>query len=366
MSSVLYSDPKLESIKEKVHRGERLMFDDGVRLFESNDIVTLGQLALFAKERTAGKSVYFSNNLYINPTNICDVGCYFCAFARKENAPDAYTLSLDEIKQRVRKAVDLYQVREVHIVGGLYEKLSFDYFADLISVIKEVDPALFVKAYTAVEVDFLARMGNLSIQDCLLELKRRGLNSMPGGGAEILGERVRKKICPQKITGGEWLDIHRQAHRIDLVTNATMLYGHVEENEDRVEHMLMLRTLQDETNGFRSFVPLAFHPKNTKLDHISPTDGMLDLKMFAVSRLLLDNIPHIKAYWTTLGMKTAQVSLFFGVDDFAGTNISEKIMHDAGAESPVETTRREIVRLVRDAGFEPVEVDSSYTTQYTY
>ncbi|MBI4430265.1 MAG: aminofutalosine synthase MqnE [Candidatus Omnitrophica bacterium] len=362
--SLLYSDPNLEIIWEKLAHGERLNSEDGVRLYRSNDIVTLGQLALEAKEKQFGKTVYFSNNLYINPTNICDVGCYFCAFARPEDAPDAYVISLEEIGQRVREAVERFNVHEVHIVGGLYEKLSFDYFAGIVSVIKEASPSLFVKAFTAVEIDFLAKMGKMSIRECLLELKRRGLDSLPGGGAEILGERVRKKICPQKITGKEWIDIHREAHEVGLVTNATMLYGHVEGPEDRVEHMIMIRDLQDETGGFRSFVPLAFHPKNTKLDHISPTDGMLDLKNFAVARLLMDNVPHIKAYWTTLGMKMAQVSLYFGVDDFAGTNINEKIMHDAGASSPVETTRKEIVRLIKEAGFEPCEVDSSYSTQY--
>ncbi len=363
---MLYSDPNLESVKEKLARGERLNFDDGVRLYNTNDIVSLGQMALDAKEKQFGKAVYFSNNLYINPTNICEVGCYFCAFARPEGAPDAYVISLDEIKKRVREAVEKYGVHEVHIVGGLYEILSFDYFAGIVSVIKEVDQSLFVKAFTAVEIDFLANMGKMSIRECLLELKRRGLDSMPGGGAEILGERVRKKICPQKINGEQWIDIHREAHEVGLVTNATMLYGHVEGPEDRVEHMLMIRDLQDKTGGFRSFVPLAFHPKNTKLDHISPTDGMLDLKNFAVARLLMDNIPHIKAYWTTLGMKMAQVSLYFGVDDFAGTNLNEKIMHDAGATSPVESTRKEIVRLIKEAGFEPCEVDSSYSTQYSY
>ncbi len=351
----------LEQIREKVYAGERLTFEEGLALFKAPDILTLGELANWVKRKRHANRIYYSNNLYLNPTNICDAACVFCAFARNPDEPDAYVLSLDEIRGVVEKAMTVHGINEVHIVGGLYKELSFEYFLEMVRMIRALSPTIFIKAFTAVEIDDLAAKAGLSIRDTLLALKEAGLNGLPGGGAEIFAEETRRKICATKISSDRWLDIHRVTHQLGLHSNCTMLYGHLESDEDRVDHMVRLRALQDETGGFQSFVPLAFHPKNTPLENkVKLADAFTELRIFAVSRLMLDNIPHLKAYWTTLGVKMAQMTLVWGVDDLSGANLNEKIIHDAGAESPVEIETRELEAMVREVNLEPIQVDSSY------
>ncbi len=359
----LLASQELKDICEKVEAGERLTFEDGVRLFRSRDLTLIGTLANQVRQRMHGKKVFFNNYMNLNHTNVCTVACLFCSFAKLPGEEGGYAMSHDEIKERVQRAVEHNGIREVHVVGGLNDALPVDYYFNIVSLIKEVNRDLFVKAYTAVEIDYLARRGGMSYRDVLLELKNRGLDGLPGGGAEIFAERVRKKICVKKINGEEWFEVHRAAHELGIHSNCTMLYGHVENEEDRVDHILRLRTLQDATGGFNSFIPLAYHDDNNALGRLvkdRETDGITDLKVYAVSRLLFDNIPHIKGYWTTVGIKLAQVSLSFGVDDLGGTAYDEKIIHDAGAETPVDMSREELVGIIKQNGFQPCEVVSSY------
>lgn len=363
MIASLFKTAELEDIFEKVQAGERLSFEDGVRLFRSRDLSALGYFANSVREKMHGRKVFFNNYLNLNPTNICTIACLFCSFARLPDEEGGYTLSHQEIKERVQRAVEANGIREVHIVGGLNDQVPLDYYFNVVSTVKEVNRDLFVKAYTAVEIDYLAKRGDLSYRDVLLELRSRGLDALPGGGAEIFAERVRKKICVKKMTADEWFQVHRTAHELRIRSNCTMLYGHIENEEDRVDHILRLRNLQDETGGFNSFIPLAYHDDNNPLGRLvkdRETDGITDLKIYAVSRLLFDNIAHIKGYWTTVGIKLAQVALSFGVDDLGGTAYSEKIIHDAGAETPVELSRQELVELIKKNGFQPCEVVSSY------
>lgn len=363
MISLLFSSSELRDIAEKVESGERLTFEDGVRLYRSKELTALGYLADAVRRKRHGKKVFFNNYLNLNPTNVCTIGCLFCSFAKWPGEEGGYTLSREEIRDRVQKAVEADGVHEVHIVGGLNDLAPLDYYFDVVSIVKEVNEGLFVKAYTAVEIDYLARRGKMSYRDVLTELRARGLGGLPGGGAEIFAERVRKKICVKKIAADEWFEVHRTAHALGIRSNCTMLYGHIEDEEDRVDHVLRLRALQDETGGFNCLIPLAYHDDNNPLGKLvkeRETDGITDLKVYAVSRLLFDNISHVKGYWTTIGIKLAQVTLSFGVDDIGGTAFSEKIIHDAGAQTPVELTRQEIVDLIRKNGFEPCEVVSSY------
>ena len=338
---------------------ERLSFDDAVTLYRSPDILALGWLANHVRERMHGNLTYFNVNCHINPTNICVAACRLCAFGRKKDAPGAYTMALDEA---FASAASGYSeaVTEFHIVGGLHPDLPFQYYLDLISGLKERFPQVHLKALTMVEIAFLAKRAKLSIEETLRQLKNAGLDSLPGGGAEIFHERVRRVICDHKIDGDQWLDTARTAHKIGLKSNATMLYGHVENEEDRADHLVRLRELQDETHGFQTFIPLAFHPANTPLQHLFTTTGMLDLKQIAIGRLVLDNFPHVKAYWQMLGAKIAQIALRFGADDIDGTVVEEKIYHDAGATTPQGMRRSELERLIREAGREPVERDTMY------
>ena len=283
----------------------------------------------------------------------------FALSGRKKDAPGAYTMALEEAFQTAASGYS-EAITEFHIVGGLHPDLPFQYYLDLISGLKERFPQVHLKALTMVEIAFLAKRAKLSIEDTLRQLKSAGLDSLPGGGAEIFNERVRRVICDHKIDGDQWLDTARTAHKIGLKSNATMLYGHIENEEDRADHLIRLRTLQDETHGFQTFIPLAFHPANTPLQHLFTTTGMLDIKQIAISRLVLDNFPHIKAYWQMLSPKIAQISLRFGADDIDGTVIEEKIYHDAGATTPQGMVRKELERLIREAGREPVERDTMY------
>ncbi|MFQ5663855.1 MAG: aminofutalosine synthase MqnE [Terriglobia bacterium] len=356
---LIIEDKRLAPIAEKVRGGARLSFEDGIALYRSNDLLALGWLANFVREQKNGNLCYYNVNRHLNPTNVCVAHCRLCAFGRDSSAPGAYTMALEEAFQRAASGYD-EGVTEFHIVGGLHPDLPFDYFLDLLRGLKERFPHVHLKAFTMVEIAYLARVAKLSIRDTLMKLKEAGLGSLPGGGAEIFHPRVRKVICDHKISGQLWLATARTAHQLGLHSNATMLYGHIETEEERVDHLLKLRTLQDETRGFVCFIPLAFHPANTALSHLPTPTGFLDLKTVAVSRLLLDNFPHIKAYWIMLTPAMAQVALRFGADDIDGTVIEEKIYHDAGATTAQALRRSELLRLIREAGRQPAERDTLY------
>ncbi len=328
-------------------------------LYRSPDILAVGWLANYVRERLHGDKTYFNVNRHIHPTNVCIAACRLCAFGRKKDSPGAYTMALEEAFETAASGYS-EAVTEFHIVGGLHPDLPFQYFLDLVSGLKQRFPQVHLKAFTMVEVAYLAKRAKLSIAETLTQLKAAGVDSLPGGGAEIFADRVRHVICDHKIDGDQWLDTARLAHNLGLKSNATMLYGHIENDEDRVDHLMKLRALQDETGGFQTFIPLAFHPDNTPLEHLPKTTGMLDIKQIAVSRLVLDNFPHIKAYWQMLTPKIAQIALRFGADDLDGTVIEEKIYHDAGATTPQGMRRQELMRLIREAGREPVERDTLY------
>jgi len=353
------SDARLKPIAEKVMAGERLSFDDGVALYRSHDLLAIGWLANHVREKRHGNVCYFNVNRHINPTNVCLAHCRLCAFGRSPDQPGAYTFGLEEIWQRAAEGV-AEGATEFHIVGGLHPDLPFEFYLDMIRGLKQRFPQIHLKAFTMVEVGFYSRLSKLSIRDTLLAMKEAGVDSLPGGGAEIFNPRVRKIICDHKTSGRMWLDIARTAHELGLRSNATMLYGQIETLEERVEHLLLLRELQDQTHGFVTFIPLAFHPENTALSHLPKPTGFDDLKNIAVSRLLLDNFDHIKAYWIMLTPAIAQIALRFGADDIDGTVVEEKIYHDAGATTPQGVTRAELERLIREAGRVPVERDTLY------
>ena len=355
-------DSTLIPIAEKVLAGQRLSFEEGVDLYNSNDLLALGFLAHHVRVKLHGMRTYFNVNRHINPTNVCVASCKLCAFGRTPDAPGAYTMALDEA---YRTAGENWSeaVTEFHIVGGLHPDLSFDYYLDLLRGLKQRFRTVHLKGFTAVEIGYFSHETRLSFREVLERLKGAGLDSLPGGGAEIFAPAVRRVICDHKIGAHAWLKVHRIAHELGMNTNATMLYGHIESAEDRVDHLLQLRTLQDETHGFQTFIPLAFHPANTELGKLvehSETSGFMDLKNVAVARLLLDNFPHIKAYWVMMGPRVAQVALRFGADDLDGTVVEEKIYHDAGAKTPQGLTRTQLIRLIREAGCEPFERDTLY------
>jgi aminodeoxyfutalosine synthase len=352
-------DPRLEPIAVKVLAGQRLDFNDGLALYGSPDVLAVGWLANHVRERMHGDVTYFNVNRHINPTNVCVAACKLCAFGRKKGDPAGYTMALEEAFETAASGYS-EAVTEFHIVGGLHPDLPLEYFLDLVRGLKQRFPKVHIKAFTMVEVAYLARRAKLSIEETLVKLRDAGVDSMPGGGAEIFAARVRSIICDHKIDGEEWLTTARLAHKLGFKTNATMLYGHIENDEDRVDHLLKLRALQDETGGFQTFIPLAFHPENTPLDHLPVTTGLTDIRQIAVSRLLLDNFAHIKAYWQMMTPKIAQISLRFGADDLDGTVIEEKIYHDAGATTPQGMTRKDLCRLITEAGRIPVERDTLY------
>lgn len=353
------TDGRLRPIAEKVLAGERLSADDGLALFESPDLLAVGWLANYVREQKHGDVCYYNVNRHINPTNICVAHCKLCAFGRSPDATGAYNFSLEEIWQRAAQGV-AEGATEFHIVGGLHPDLPFEHYLELIRGLKQRFPHVHLKAFTMVEVGYYARISKLSIRDTLLKMKEAGVDSLPGGGAEIFHPRARRIICDHKVSGQMWLQIARTAHQIGLRSNATMLYGHIETAEERVDHLLKLRELQDETHGFVTFIPLAFHPANTALSHLPKPTGLDDLKTIAVSRLLLDNFDHIKAYWIMLTPRIAQIALGFGANDLDGTVVEEKIYHDAGATTPEHLTRADLERLIRAAGRVPVERDTLY------
>lgn len=352
-------DRELEPIAAKVLAGERLNFDDGVALYRSGDILAVGWLANFVRERLHGDIAYFNVNRHINPTNVCVASCRLCAFGRKKGEAGTYTMALEEAWETAASGYT-DAVTEFHIVGGLHPDLPFEYFLDLVRGLKVRFPKTHVKAFTMVEVSFLAKRAKLTIRETLQKMKDAGVDSMPGGGAEIFADRIRHIICDHKIDGGEWLETAKLAHEMGFKSNATMLYGHVESEEDRVDHLLRLRAVQDETGGFQTFIPLSFHPDHTALAHIPKSSGMLDIRQIAVGRLLLDNFPHIKSYWQMVTPKMAQISLRFGADDIDGTVVEEKIYHDAGATTPQGMRRADLVRMITEAGRVPFERDTLY------
>src|SRR5262245_29406863 len=351
-------DAALQPVRDKVLSGKRLSFEDGVALYRSHDLLTIGALANHVREQRHGDAAYFVWNTHLNHTNVCVATCDFCAFAAKPDEPRAYTMSLPQIFEAV--AALPQPVREVHIVGGLHASLPFSYFTDMMKGIKQVRPDIHIKAFTAVEIFFFHKLYRMSVPSVLAELKQAGLDSMPGGGAEIFAKETRDKIIQGKADADEWLDVMRQAHRLGIPTNATMLYGHIESVADRVDHLLRLRQLQDETGGFVTYIPLAFQPWEAPAMKCPETTGFDDLKAIAVGRLMLDNFPHVKSYWIMIGPRLAQVGLSFGADDLDGTVTEEKIAHDAGAPTAQSLTVHELVRLIREAGRRPVERDTVF------
>ncbi len=360
------SDPTLHGVAEKVQQGQRLSADDGLSLYATTDLLGLGRLADMANQRRNGTRVFFSANQHINPTNVCILRntCTFCSFARMPKEEGAYTQSLDEVFAEAEQARDM-PTREFHIVGGLHPKLHLSYYTEMIRGLRERHPGVHIKALTAVEIAHLARIEHSSTIDILLALQEAGLTSLPGGGAEVFSSGVRATIAQRKLTGEEWLRVHREAHQLQIPTNCTMLYGHVETPEDRVDHLLMLRSLQDETGGFLTYIPLAYHPDHNELGEElervgSATTGFEDLKNIAIGRLLLDNIPHIKTHWPMVTPFLSQLALAFGCDDVEGTVVFERIYHDAGAQTSMQLHYGELLDLIRGAGRDPVERDSLY------
>jgi aminodeoxyfutalosine synthase len=359
VSELKLTDTSLRPIADKVLAGERLSFDDGVALYKTPDLLAVGWLANYVRETRHGNVAYYNVNRHINPTNVCVAHCKLCAFGRDPGAPGAYTYALEEMYERAAKGIR-EGATEIHIVGGLHPDLPFEHFLELIRGIKQRHPQVHLKAFTMVEVHYFARIAKLTVDEALMKMKEAGVDSCPGGGAEIFHPRVRRIICDHKVSGRMWLSMAKKAHRIGLRSNATMLYGHVETVEERVNHLVLLREAQDETHGFVAFIPLAFHPENTPLAHIPKPTGYDDLRNIAVSRLMLDNFDHIKAYWIMLTTSIAQIALRFGANDLDGTVVEEKIYHDAGATTAEFTPRAELERLIRAAGRIPVERDTLY------
>ncbi|HET7025694.1 MAG TPA: aminofutalosine synthase MqnE [Gemmatimonadales bacterium] len=361
-------DPALRPIAEKVAAGRRLDRADGVALFRSDDLLGIGMLAAWANDRKNGDRVFFSANQHINPTNVCILRntCTFCSFARMPKEDGHYTRSLDEVFHEAEQARGM-PTREFHIVGGLHPKLRLSYYTDMLRGLKARHPDVHIKALTAVEIAHLARIEKTTEEDVLLALKEAGLTSMPGGGAEVFSTAVRATIAERKLTGEEWIRVHRTAHRLGIPTNCTMLYGHVETAEDRVEHLTMLRELQDDTGGFLTYIPLAYHTENNELGETlhrvgTATTGYEDLKNIAIGRLYFDNVPHVKTHWPMVTPFMSQVALSWGCDDVEGTVVYERVYHEAGARTQMHMQYLDLVRLIRGAGKRPVERNSLYAT----
>ena len=349
----------IELITEKVQQGERISFQEGLYLHDHADILTLGKLANIIRERKNGNNAYYNTNIHLNPTNVCVYRCTFCAFRADLRSDKAYTFDEDMVRARVEEA-RAKGATEIHVVGGLHHLKKFDWYLDVIRVIHESWPELHIKAWTPVEIGWFSYMTKQPVRWVLEQMMEAGLGSMPGGGAEIFDPEVRAAICEHKADADLWFEVHRTAHDLGLRSNATMLYGHIEEGKHRIDHLCRLRDLQDETGGFQTFIPLAFHPENTGMAHLPKASGLTDLRMIALGRIMLDNFDHVKAYWIMLGEKTAQVALSFGADDIDGTVVHEIIYHDAGAKTPQGLTVDQLHRLIREAGRTPVERDTLY------
>jgi aminodeoxyfutalosine synthase len=354
------ADLGLGDIADKLDAGERLTLDDGVRLFECPDLLALGWLANREREKRHGGRTYYNFNIRLEATNVCVASCLFCSFARlKPGDPGSYTMSLEQTWDKLRERAH-QPLTEIHVVNGLHPDLPFEYYTEMLRGFKRIRPGIHLKCFTAVEIAFFADLYAMTDEQILRELQAAGLDSLPGGGAEIFGERVRRKICHDKCGTERYLEIHKTAHRLGMRSNVTMLYGHIETKEERVDHMLRARALQDETGGFQAFIPLAFHPDNNQMRKLPGPSATETLRVHAVSRLVLDNIPHVKAFWIATGVEVAQLALWFGVDDLDGTVQEEKIYHMAGARTPEAMTTSAIRRLIRIAGREPVERDTLY------
>ena len=372
MISAGRTDPALRPIAQKVERGERLTRADGLALFASADLLTIGRLADAANQRKNGDRVSFAANQHINPTNVCVLRntCVFCSFARMPQEDGAYTRELDEVFAEA-DAARANPTREFHIVGGLHPKLRLSYYVDMFRGLKQRHPDVHIKALTAVEVAHLARIEKLSTREVLQAMKDAGVTSLPGGGAEVFSPAARATIADKKLTGDEWIAVHREAHRLGIPSNCTMLYGHVETLEDRVDHLLALRALQDETSGFLTYIPLAYHPDHNELGEAlgrtgTATTGFDDLKNIAMGRLLLDNVPHVKTHWPMVTPLISQVALGFGCDDLEGTVVFERVYHEAGAGTPMWLSYDQIIGLIKGAGKTPVERDSLYQVVRTF
>jgi aminodeoxyfutalosine synthase len=349
----------LGDLAEKVLSGERLGRADGLRLARHADLLAVGALANHLREARHGDLAYYIINQHINHTNVCVAGCKFCAFYRTARQPDAYVLSPADVERRMLEAAD-EPIREIHMVGGVNPDLPFSYYTDVIRTMKRVRPEVHVKAFTMVEIAAMAENFAMTVEDVLLRLKEAGLGSIPGGGAEILTDHAHQVLFKGKIDHRAWIDIACTAHRLGLKSNATMMFGHVETLEERLDHLLLLREAQDRTGGFMAFIPLAFHPENTRLSHLPKPTAAEELRMLAVGRLMLDNVPHIKAYWVMMTPRVAQAGLWFGADDFDGTVMTEEIYHRAGSTSPQRIGRDHLIRLIEEAGRVPVERDTLY------
>ncbi len=351
--------PDLRPVAEKVFAGERLGFDDGLALYATRDLAGLGALAQHERTRRHGRKAFYVLNQHINYSNLCTEVCFFCAFGKRRGQEGGYEMSLEEVFAKAEE-LDVRHATELHIVGGLHPDLPLDYYVEMLRGLRQRHPKVALKAFTAVEIDWFAQLSGLTTREVLVRLKEAGLDSLPGGGSEVFHEEVRAKVCPQKTSAERWLEIHREAHSLGIRSNATMLYGHVEEARHRVDHLLRLRGLQDETGGFLAFIPLAFHPENAYMEMIPAPGGIDNLRNVAIARLMLDNFEHIKVYWIMLGLAIAQVGLSWGADDLDGTVIEEKIYHMAGATTPEGVSAELLRHLIRQAGFVPVERDALY------
>ena len=351
---------RMAEIRDKVHAGKRLTFDDGLHLDRHADLFALGELANLVRERKNGFRTYYNVNTHLNPTNVCVYRCTFCSFRADLKSPEAYVMTDEQIIGRAREATEK-GCTELHIVGGLHHQLPYEWYLGIIANIHREFPDLHLKAWTAVEWDWFERLTNRPTKELLAEMKEAGLGSLPGGGAEIFHPDIRTEICDYKADAEQWLRVHREWHELGGKSNATMLYGHIEKPEHRLDHMIRLRELQDVTGGFQTFIPLAFHPDNNPLgEGIAKPSGLTDLKIMALSRLMLDNFPHIKAYWQMLGVKIAQVAQSYGADDIDGTVVHETIYHAAGSDSPQEMSVADLRRLIEEAGRTPIERDTLY------
>ncbi|MDZ4655411.1 MAG: aminofutalosine synthase MqnE [Coriobacteriia bacterium] len=366
MSEFHLTDPAFTPIAEKVLAGERLTREDGIALYASNDLLGIGQMADHVRRAKNGNRVHFMVNRHINPTNICRNRCKFCAFARSAGEEGAYEMTLDSIVEATREGV-ADGAYEIHIVSGLHPDWSYEFYVDMVRRVREVAPKhVIVQAFTAVEIEHMAIISDKSTLEVLADLQEAGLDALPGGGAEIFSDRTRVAAWDKKTRGDVWLRIHGEAHSLGIKTNCTMLYGHIETLEERVDHMILLREQQDASGGFLAFIPLAFHPANTELADLPATTGFDDLKTLAIGRLMLDNIPHIKAFWIMLGLKVAQLSTAFGVDDLDGTVVHERITHMAGATTPEALSKEDLVAMIEETGHVAVERDTLYKVVRVY
>lgn len=358
-------DKQMQAIADKVYNDVRLSKEDGLYLYRSNDLLALGELARYKKLKTTERKIYFNVNRHINLSNICVSKCSFCAFGLDHDEKGAYVMSPEEAFAYGAEAVD-YGITEFHVVSALHPDKPFEYYIDVVNRLHTAYPNIHIQGFTAVEIQYFAQISGLSVREVLQALKDAGLGSMPGGGAEILNNHIRNKLCPKKANSEEWLNVHRIAHQLGMKTNCTMLYGHVESVEDRIDHLISLRELQDQDPGFQAFIPLPFLPENTQISHLRRTSAVDDVKTMAISRLMLDNVDHIKAFWVMLGIDIAQLCFNFGADDIDGTVVEERIMHAAGATTQKGISKEDLIQLVKEAGFIPVERDTLYNVIREY